>query len=100
MKTILNYIVVEEIVEKKDVSDGGILLVDFGMTQKKTEKGRIVASGPGIVSLVTGTFIPNKLKVGDVILYSVESLNHFKYKDVIYRVTLEPLVLALLPEEK
>ena len=51
----------------EEKSAGGIIIPDTA--KEKPQKGIVVAAGPGKFAEQTGTLIPVKQKVGDVILY-------------------------------
>lgn len=46
---------------------GGIIIPDT--VKEKPQKGTVIAAGPGKVAEQTGSLIPMKQKVGDVVLY-------------------------------
>jgi co-chaperonin GroES (HSP10) len=62
-------ILVKQIQDKEsEKTESGIIL---DMVKKETAKGEVIAVGLGRYATETGTFIPNVLAKGDIVLYGI-----------------------------
>lgn len=65
IKPISNYVVLEPL--KEEVKKGGIILPDTA-SKDKSEQGRVVAVGPGLIA-EDGKKIPVQVKKGDSVIF-------------------------------
>lgn len=79
IRPLLDRVVVRP-AEKEKVSPGGIVIPDTA--QKKTQKGTVVAVGPGVRSS-DGSLIPVEVKEGDTVLFSAYGGNEIKLDEDI-----------------
>ena len=72
----------DRIIVKREASDaksaGGVLLPDAA--QKKPQRGKVLAVGPGKINTKDGARIPMQLKVGDVVLFTAWAGDEFEDK--------------------
>jgi len=85
-------VVVESVVEEK--KKGNIILPDT-IEKEKSEKGRVIAVGPGKIDK-DGKRIPIQVKKGDVVLFTKYSPNEVKVDGKDYLVIKEEDILAIL----
>jgi chaperonin GroES len=84
---------VVDVAEEK--TKGGILLPDTA--KEKSQKGEIVAVGPGRV-LDNGTRLEPGVKVGDKVIFSKYSGNEIKLDGEEYLILEERNILAIVAE--
>lgn len=89
---ISDHILVEPI--KEDKKKGGIILPDT-VEKERSEKGKVVAVGPGKRD-ENGKRMPLDVKKGDVVLFTKYSPNEVKVDGKEYLVIREDDVLAIL----
>jgi len=72
----------DRIIVKREASDaksaGGILLPDAA--QKKPQRGKVLAVGPGKINAKDGSRIAMQLKVGDTVLFTAWAGDEFEDK--------------------
>lgn len=62
--------------EKKDISDGGIIIPEFSKSNdglsldNSIHKAKVVATGKGIRNKKTNKLIPTQIKKGDIVLFN------------------------------
>jgi chaperonin GroES len=59
--------VIIKAIEPNEISSGGIIVPDAG--KEKAMPGKVIAVGPGVVSLVDNKLMPTVTKVGDTVIY-------------------------------
>ena len=92
LKPLSDHVVVESVVEEK--KKGNIILPDT-IEKEKSEKGRVIAVGPGKIDK-DGKRIPIQVKKGDVVLFTKYSPNEVKVDGKDYLVIKEEDILAIL----
>ena len=92
LKPLSDHVVVESVVEEK--KKGNIILPDT-IEKEKSEKGKVVAVGPGKIDK-DGKRIPIQVKKGDVVLFTKYSPNEVKVDGKDYLVIKEEDILAIL----
>lgn len=80
---------------QKEVSDGGIFLVDS--KDFLEDIGTVEEAGPGKVS-PKGVFIPNEIKKGDLVLFSTNGHQVTKLNGTELIVTRQNSIMAVLNE--
>jgi chaperonin GroES len=78
-------------VEAEEQTYGSIVVPDLG--KDKNEQGEVVASGPGKYT-VTGTFIENTVKPGDIVILPTMGFTKLEYKGDEYLIGPENSILA------
>ena len=84
--------VVIKILEKEEVSKGGIILP--GSAQEKPQVAEIVAVGPG--GVVDGKDVIMEVEVGDHVLISKYAGTEVKIDDVEYTILRQSDILAIV----
>ena len=77
------------------------VIVTPDIAKGKSQRGRVVAVGPGRRSLETGVVLPMQVKVGDIVVfgkYSGAEIPHFKLDGETVNVMREQEILAILEE--
>jgi chaperonin GroES len=80
---------------QKEVSDGGIFLVDS--KDFLEDIGTVEDAGPGKLSS-KGVFIPNDVKKGDLVLFSTNGHQVTKLNGMEFIVTRQNSIMAVLNE--
>jgi chaperonin GroES len=91
----LNDIVIIRRTAQKEVSEGGIFLVDS--KDFLEDIGTVEESGPGKMS-EKGVFIPNDVKKGDLVLFSTNGHQVTKLNGTEFIVTRQNSIMAVLRE--
>ncbi len=84
-----------KVVEAEEKTKGGILLPDTA--QKKSQRGEVLAVGPGKVA-DNGTRIPLDLKKGDKVLFAKYAGTDIEDNDEQFLLIAERDVLAVIEE--
>lgn len=92
LKPLSDHIVVESLREEK--KKGGIILPDT-IEKERSEKGKVVAVGPGKRDN-EGKRVPLDVKKGDIVLFTKYSPNEIKVDGKEYLIIREDDVLAIL----
>lgn len=92
LKPLSDHILVEPVREEK--KKGGIILPDT-VEKERSEKGKVVAVGPGKKD-ESGKRMPLDIKKGDVVLFTKYSPNEVKVDGKEYLVIKEDDVLAII----
>ncbi|OGN08639.1 MAG: co-chaperone GroES [Candidatus Yanofskybacteria bacterium RIFCSPHIGHO2_02_FULL_41_11] len=92
IKPLSDHILVEPLREEK--KRGGIILPDT-VEKERSEKGKVVAVGPGKRDK-DGKRVPVDVKKGDIVLFTKYSPNEVKVDGKEYLVIKEDDVLAIL----
>lgn len=92
IKPLSDHILVEPLKEEK--KKGGIILPET-VEKERSEKGKVVAVGPGKRDK-DGKRVPPDVKKGDVVLFTKYSPNEIKVDGKEYLVIKEDDVLAIL----
>ncbi|OGN06670.1 MAG: co-chaperone GroES [Candidatus Yanofskybacteria bacterium RIFCSPHIGHO2_01_FULL_45_42] len=92
IKPLSDHILVESICEEK--KKGGIILPDT-VEKERSEKGKVVAVGPGKRDK-DGKRIPPDVKKGDVVLFTKYSPNEVRVDGKEYLVIKEDDILAVI----
>ena len=82
-----------KVVEAEEKTKGGIFLPDTA--QKKSQKGEVLAVGPGKVA-DNGTRIPMELKAGDHVLFAKYAGTDIEENNEKFLLSAERDVLAVL----
>ena len=80
---------------QKEVSDGGIFLVDS--KDFLEDIGTVEQAGPGKMSS-KGVFIPNDVKKGDLVLFSTNGHQVTKLNETEFIITRQNSIMAILNE--
>ena len=80
---------------QKEVSDGGIFLVDS--KDFLEDIGTVEQAGPGKMSS-KGVFIPNDVKKGDLVLFSTNGHQVTKLNGTEFIITRQNSIMAILNE--
>lgn len=91
LKPLSDHIVIESVVEEK--KKGGIILPET-VEKERSEKGRVVAVGPG--KFKDGKRMPLEVKKGDIVLFTKYSPNEVKVDGKEYLIIKEEDILAIL----
>lgn len=67
IKPLRNNVLIEKVIDDSDVTDGGIVKPS-SMRNQKTNRGRVLAVGPGMLDK-NGVMLPVMVKKNDVIIY-------------------------------
>lgn len=92
LKPLSDHILVEPLREEK--KKGGIILPDT-VEKERSEKGKVVAVGPGKRD-ENGKRMPLEIKKGDVVLFTKYSPNEVKVDGKEYLIVKEDDVLAII----
>jgi len=92
IKPLSDHILVEPMKEEK--KKGGIILPDT-VEKERSEKGKVVAVGPGKLDK-DGKRVPIDVKKGDVVLFTKYSPNEVKVDGKEYLIIKEDDVLAII----
>ncbi len=92
IKPLSDHILLEPI--REDKKKGGIILPDT-VEKEKSEKGRVVAVGPGKRDK-DGKRTPLEVKKGDLVLFTKYGPNEVKVNDKEYLIAREEDILAVL----
>ena len=92
LKPLSDHVIVEAVVEEK--KKGGIILPET-VDKERSEKGKVVAVGPGKLDK-DGKRVPIGVKKGDVVLFTKYSPNEVKVEGKEYLVIKEDDILAVL----
>lgn len=90
LKPLSDHIVIETVIEEK--KKGGIILPDT-VDKERSEKGRVIAVGPGKLGK-DGKRIPVEVKKGDVVIFTKYGPNQVKIDDKEYLIAKEDDILA------
>jgi chaperonin GroES len=78
------------------------LIITPEIAKHKSQRGRVVAAGPGMLSLETMQVLPLSVKAGDIVLYgkySGSEVPNFKLNGEDVLVMREAEILAILESE-
>ena len=92
LRPLSDHVIVEAVVEEK--KKGGIILPET-IEKERSEKGRIVAVGPGKLDK-DGKRVPPGVKKGDVVLFTKYSPNEVKVEGKEYLIIKEDDILAIM----
>ena len=92
LKPLSDHVVIEPVVEEKKKS--GIILPET-VEKERSEKGRIIAVGPGKLDK-DGKRVPLEVKKGDIVLFTKYSPNEVKIEGKEYLIIKEDDILAIL----
>ena len=92
LKPLSDHVVIEPVVEEKKKS--GIILPET-VEKERSEKGRIIAVGPGKLDK-DGKRVPLEVKKGDIVLFTKYSPNEVKIEGKEYLIIKEEDILAIL----
>ena len=92
LKPLSDHVVIEPLREEK--KKGGIILPDT-VEKEKTEKGKVIATGPGKLN-DDGKRIPLEVKKGDVVLITKYGPNDIKVDGKEYLIVREDDILAII----
>jgi chaperonin GroES len=84
--------VVVKVIEKQEMTKGGIVLPDTA--KEKPQEGEVLAVGSG--ELVEGKRIPLEVKVGDRVIYSKYAGTEVKMDDQEYLILRQNDILAIV----
>lgn len=93
--TALQDVVIIRRTPQKEISDGGIFLVNSD--EMLEDIGTVEQAGPGKLSS-KGVFIPNDVKKGDVVLFSTGGHQVTKLNGTEFIVTRQNSIMAILNE--
>ncbi len=92
LKPLSDHVVIEPLKEEK--KKGSIILPDT-VDKERSEKGKIIAVGPGKIN-EDGKKIPMQVKKGDVVLFTKYGPNEIKIDGKEYLVAREDDILAII----
>ena len=92
LRPLSDHVIVEAVVEEK--KRGGIILPET-VERERSEKGRVVAVGPGKLDK-DGKRAPLGVKKGDVVLFTKYSPNEVKVEGKEYLIIKEDDILAIM----
>lgn len=92
IKPLHNHVVIKQ-QDETETMYGNIVVPDMG--KEKPLMGEVVATGPGMYS-VTGTFIENKIKVGEIVVFPAFGGTKMTVGGEEYVVMKESDLLAIL----
>lgn len=92
IKPLSDHILVEPLREEKKM--GGIILPDT-VEKERSEKGKVVAVGPGRLGK-DGKRAPLEVKRGDVVIFTKYGPNEIKVNDKEYLIAKEDDILAII----
>jgi len=92
LKPLSDHVVLEPFREEK--KKGGIILPET-VEKEKSEKGKVVAVGPGKIDK-DGKRVPMEVKKGDVVLFSKYGPNEVKVDDKEYLIARQEDILAVI----
>ena len=92
LRPLSDHVIVEAVVEEK--KKGGIILPET-IEKERSEKGRVVAVGPGKLDK-DGKRAPLGVKKGDVVLFTKYSPNEVKVEGKEYLIIKEDDILAIM----
>ncbi len=92
LKPLSDHVVIEPVVEEK--KKGGIILPET-VEKERSEKGRVVAVGPGKLDKDGKRILP-EVKKGDIVLFTKYSPNEVKVESKEYLIIKEEDILAIL----
>lgn len=78
------------------------VIVTPDIAKQKSQRGRVVAVGPGLRSEETGELLPMDVKVGDVVVfgkYSGAEVPHFQLNGESVSVMRETEILAVIEQD-
>ena len=91
IKPLSDHVVIEPLKEER--KKGGIILPDT-VDKEKSEKGKVIAGGPGKVD-ANGKRVPMEIKKGDVVLFSKYGPREVKVGDKEYLIARQDDILAI-----
>lgn len=92
LKPLSDHIIIEPLKEEK--KRGGIILPET-VEKERSEKGKIIAVGPGKMNK-DGKRVPVEVKKGDVVLFTKYSPNEVKVDGKEYLIIKEEDILAII----
>lgn len=92
IKPTADHILIEPLKEEKKKS---AILIPETADKEKSEKGKVVAVGPGKVDH-SGKRVPMDIKKGDVVLFSKYGPREIKIKDKEYLIVSQDDILAVI----
>jgi len=92
LKPLSDHVVIEPMKEEK--RQGGIILPDT-VEKEKSEKGKVIAVGPGKMG-EDGKRMPMELKKGNVVVFTKYGPNEVKVGGKEYLIAREEDILAIL----
>ena len=92
LRPLSDHLVIESV--KEDHKKGGIILPDT-VEKEKSEKGKVIAVGPGKLDK-DGKHIPVGVKKGEVVLFTKYSPSEVKVDGKEYLIIREEDILAIL----
>jgi chaperonin GroES len=84
--------VVIKIIEKQEMTKGGIVLPDTA--KEKPQEGEVLAVGSG--EMIEGKRVPLEVKVGDRVIYSKYAGTEIKMDDQEYLILRQSDILAIV----
>ena len=92
IKPISDHVVIEPMKEEKKKS---AILLPESSEKQKSEKGKVVAAGPGKLDNA-GKRIPMEVKKGDVVVFSKYGPREIKINDKEYLIARQDDILAIV----
>ncbi|KKS13812.1 MAG: co-chaperone GroES [Candidatus Sungbacteria bacterium RIFCSPLOWO2_02_FULL_54_10] len=92
LKPLSDHVILEPVREEK--KKGGIILPDT-VQKEKSEKGKVIAVGPGKTD-ENGKKIPVEVKKGDIVLFAKYSAREIKVNDKEYLIVKQEDILAII----
>lgn len=92
LKPLSDHVVIEPLREEK--KKGGIILPDT-IEKEKSEKGKVIAVGPGKFN-EDGERMPMQVKKGDIVLFTKYGPNDIKVDGKEYLIAREDDILAIV----
>ena len=90
LEALSNAVIVKPL-EVEEETYGSIVVPDIG--KDKNEHGEVVAAGPGSNTHM-GHFIPNQIKVGDIVILPTQGFTKLEHEGEEYYIGSENQVLA------
>jgi chaperonin GroES len=93
LRPIQDYVIIKELPKEQD-RIGDIVIPPTGADKKPILKGKVLATGPGLITN-TGVQVPNETKEGDIVLFSAFT-QKFKHEGEDVYALREGSVLAVI----
>ena len=95
LKPLSDHLIIKPIIESK-ATKSGIVLPDT-IEKEKSEKGEVIAVGPGRIS-EKGQIVPMSVKKGDKVLFTKYGPNEIKIDNEEYLIASESDILAIIED--
>ena len=95
LEALYNAVIVKPL-EVEETKYGSIVVPDIG--KDKNEHGVVVSSGPGS-NTISGTFIPNVVAVGDIVVLPTQGFTKVEHEGEDYYVGPENQILARVKKQ-